>query len=69
MGKVVLEEFQNKTKKRNLIFSRGIDLIFELFNLETKKEGNYLNKILQYFGTNKNFMNSVIKFADKGLNI
>ena len=65
----VLEEFQSKTKKRNLIFSRGIDLIYEFFNLEKKKKGNNLNKILQYFGNNKIFMNSVIKFADKGLNI
>ena len=65
----VLEEFQNKTKKRNFIFSEGIDFIYEFFNFNKKKKRNNLNKILQYLGTNKIFMNSVIKFADKGLNI
>jgi 2-octaprenyl-6-methoxyphenol hydroxylase len=63
----VSEEFQNKTKNRNFIFSRGIDFIYEFFNSDKKKEGKNLNKILQYFGTNKNFMSSVIKIADKGI--
>tara|TARA_B110000971_G_scaffold142274_1_gene145459 strand:- start:713 stop:1678 length:966 start_codon:yes stop_codon:yes gene_type:complete len=65
----ILEEFQNKTKNRNFIFSKGIDFIYEFFNFDKKKGGKNLNKILQYFGTNKNFMSSVIKFADKGLSI
>ena len=64
----VLEEFENKTKNRNFIFSKGIDFIYEFFNVD-KKKGKNLNKILQYFGANKNFMNLIIKFADKGLNI
>ena len=65
----ILEEFQNKTKNRNFIFSSGIDFIYEFFNFDKKKGGKKLNKILQYFGTNKTFMSSVIKFADKGLSI
>tara|TARA_B110000971_G_scaffold209725_1_gene236170 strand:- start:625 stop:1719 length:1095 start_codon:yes stop_codon:yes gene_type:complete len=65
---LTLEEFQNKTKNKNFIFSMGIDFIYEFFNID-KKKGKNLNKILQYFGTNKNFMNSIIKFADKGLSI
>tara|TARA_B100000780_G_scaffold88196_1_gene60732 strand:+ start:193 stop:1290 length:1098 start_codon:yes stop_codon:yes gene_type:complete len=65
----ILEEFQNKTKNRNLIFSSGIDFIYEIFNFDKKKNGKKLNKILQHFGTNKTFMSSVIKFADKGLSI
>ena len=69
LDSLVLEEFQNKTKKRNLIFSGGIDLIYEFFNFNKKKDRNNLDKILKYLGTNKIFMNSVIKFADKGLNI
>jgi len=63
----ILEEFQNKTRNRNFIFSKGIDFIYEFFNFDKKKEGKNVNKILQYFGTNKNFMSSIIKFADKGL--
>ena len=56
-----LEEFQNKTRNRNFIF--------EFFNFDKKINGNRLNKILQYFGTNKSFMRLAIKFADKGINI
>ena len=64
-----LEEFQNKTRNRNFIFSNGIDFIYEFFNFDKKINGNSLNKILQYFGTNKSFMRLAIKFADKGINI
>ena len=66
---LILEEFQNKTKKNNFFFSSGIDLIYEFFNFDKKKSGKNLNKILQYFGTNKNFMSLVMKLADKGINI
>ena len=65
----ILDEFQNKTKNRNFIFLSGIDFIYEFFNFNKKGRGNNLNKILQYFGTNKSFVNSVIKLADKGLRI
>ena len=65
----ILKEFQIKTKNKNFIFSNGIDFIYELFNFDKKNNGNNINKILQYFGANKNFMSSIIKFADKGLNI
>ena len=64
-----LEEFQNKTRNRNFIFSNGIDFIYEFFNFDKKINGNSLSKILQHFGTNKSFMSLVIKFADKGINI
>ena len=67
LDSLILEEFQNKTKNRNFIFSRGIDFIYEFFNFDKKKESKTLNKILQYLGTNKSFMSSVIKIADKGL--
>ena len=65
----ILEEFQNKTKNRNFIFSSGIDFIYEFFNFDKKIEGKIINKFLQYFGTNKSFISSIIKFADKGLGI
>ena len=32
----ILEEFQNKTKNKNFIFSTGIDLIYEIFNFDKK---------------------------------
>ena len=65
----ILEEFERKTKKKNLIFCSGIDFIYEFFNFDKQNDGKSLNKILKFIGTNKNFMNSLIKFADKGINI
>ena len=65
----VLKEFQNKTQNRNFIFSSGVDFIYELFNFNKKGGGKNLNKILQYLGGNKNFISSIIKFADKGIGI
>ena len=63
----ILEEFQKKTKDRNFNFSSGIDYNYEFFYFDKKSSGKNLNKILQYFGSNKVFMSSIIKFADKGL--
>ena len=63
----VLEEFQKKTKSKNFIFSNGIDFIYEYFNFDRKIKKKSLNKILKLFGTNKKFMNSIVKLADKGL--
>ena len=69
LDSLVLEEFQNKTKNKNFIFSSGIDFIYEIFNFNKKTKKENLNKIFKFFGTNKNFMNSIIKIADKGIGI
>ena len=69
LDSLILEEFQNKTKNKNFIFSSGIDFIYELFNFDKKKKGKSMNKLLHYFGSRKSFISSVIKFADKGLSI
>ena len=69
LDSLILEEFQKKTKNKNFIFSSGVDFIYEFFNFDKKIKGKNLSKILKYFGSNKNFINSIIKFADKGLNI
>ena len=64
-----LGEFQKKTKSKNFIFSNGVDFIYNFFNFDKKIKGKSLNRFLKYLGTNKSFMNSIMKFADKGLNI
>jgi 2-octaprenyl-6-methoxyphenol hydroxylase len=64
-----LEEFQNKTRNRNFIFSNGIDFIYEFFNFDKKIKDKNLIKILKYFGSNQKFSNTFIKYADNGLNI
>tara|TARA_B110000037_G_C17061226_1_gene481951 strand:- start:690 stop:1505 length:816 start_codon:yes stop_codon:yes gene_type:complete len=65
----ILDEFQKKTQSKNFIFSQGIDFIYEFFNFEKQTKRKSLTRILKLLGTNKIFMNSIIKFADKGLNI
>ena len=65
----ILIEFQKKIKNKNFIFSTGINLIYEFFNIEKNFKEKRLIQILKFIGTNKNFKNLFIKFADKGLNI
>ena len=64
-----LEEFQKRTKNKNFIFSNGVDFIYNFFNFDKQIKGKHLNNFLKYLGTKKIFINSVIKLADKGLNI
>ena len=64
----IFEEFEKKTKHINLIFSNGIDFIYEFFNFDRKIKNKNLVKILKFFGRNKYLKKSIIKFADKGLN-
>jgi len=65
----VLEKFQKETKNKNFIFSSGIDFVHEFFNFDKKIMRKDANIIMKFFGTNKSFMKSIIKLADKGLNI
>jgi len=69
LDSTILEEFEKKTKHINLIFSSGIDSIFEFFNFDKKVKTKNLNKILKLFGKNKILNSILIKYADRGLNI
>ena len=64
----ILHDFEKETKNKNFIFSKSIDFIYEVFNLDKKMSNKSFNKILQAIGKNKNLTNHIIKFADKGLN-
>ena len=44
----VNDEFENKSKHKNFIFSNGIDLIHEFFNFERKIKNNILSKSVQF---------------------
>tara|TARA_Y100000768_G_scaffold10533_1_gene7461 strand:- start:5631 stop:6707 length:1077 start_codon:yes stop_codon:yes gene_type:complete len=64
----VNQEFQKNTKHRNLIFSNGIDFIYEFFNFEGKIKNNFFTNSIKYVG-NKNLINKMLKnIADNGLN-
>ena len=60
-------EFENNQKHKNYIFSTGIDLIHEFFNLERKTNNDFLSKSIQYLDKNSSINKIFIKIADKGL--
>ena len=62
----VNREFEKETKTKNYLFSNGIDLIYELFNLESKLDNNILSKSIKYFGQNSSLNKIFTKIADKG---
>ena len=61
-------EFENKLKHKNFIFSSGIDLIYELFNLERKINNSIISKSVQMLGRNYSINKIFTKIADRGIN-
>jgi 2-octaprenyl-6-methoxyphenol hydroxylase len=64
----IFDEFEKKTKDKNFVFSKAIDLIHESFNLDKEIQNKSFNKILKSIGKNKNLNNYFIKLADAGIN-
>jgi len=59
-------EFEKKLRHKNLIFSDGIDLIHEFFNLERKINSSIISKSVQLLGKNTNINKLFTKIADRG---
>ena len=59
-------EFEKIIKHKNFIFSNGIDLIYEFFNLESRLKSNSLSKSIQLVGKNKVFNKFLTNIADQG---
>jgi 2-octaprenyl-6-methoxyphenol hydroxylase len=59
-------EFQKRTKHKNFIFSNGIDLIHEFFNIERKTRSNLLSKSIKLVGNQPSINRMFTKIADKG---
>ena len=65
----VNKDFENQLRHKNYLFSNGIDLIHEIFNLERKFNNSILSKSIKLLGKNP-YLNKVFtKIADKGLNL
>jgi 2-octaprenyl-6-methoxyphenol hydroxylase len=60
-------EFQKEIKHKNLIFSNGIDLIHEFFNIERKTKTNFLSKSVKFVGDQPSINRMFAKIADKGI--
>ena len=63
----VNSEFQKKSKHKNLIFSNGIDLIYQFFNIERKFKNKFISKSVKFLGNNSSVNKIFTKIADKGL--
>ena len=63
----VNEEFEKTLKHKNFIFSNGIDLIHEFFNIERKTKSNILSKSVQIIGKNQSVNKVFTKIADTGI--
>jgi 2-octaprenyl-6-methoxyphenol hydroxylase len=63
----VNSEFQKKIKHKNFIFSNGIDLIHEFFNIERKTRTNFLSKSVKFISSYQSINRIFTKIADKGV--
>ena len=63
----VIFEFQKKVKHKNFIFSNGIDLIHEFFNIERKTRTDFLSKSVKFIGNQSSINRMLTKIADKGV--
>jgi len=63
----VNHEFESNLKHKNLIFSNGIDLIHEFFNLERKTKTDILSKSIKFLGRSPSVNKILTKIADAGI--
>ena len=66
---LVNKEFEDTIKHKNYIFSNGVDLVYEFFNLERKINNNTLSKSVKIIAKNPFINRLLINFADKGIAI
>ena len=59
-------EFQKNIRHKNLIFSHGIDLIHEFFNIDRKLKSNFLSKSVKLINKYPVINKIFTKIADKG---
>ena len=60
-------DFEKNTKNRNYLFSNGIDLIYEFFNVERKIKNNFLSKTVQKISNYPSINKIFTKIADRGI--
>jgi 2-octaprenyl-6-methoxyphenol hydroxylase len=60
-------EFQNTIKHKNFIFSNGIDVIHEFFNIERKIKSNLLSKSVKLISNHPRINKMFTDIADRGV--
>ena len=63
----VNSEFQKKIRHKNFIFSNGIDLVHEFFNIERKMKSSILSKTVKLVASYPSINRMFTKIADKGV--
>ena len=59
-------EFEKILKHKNVIFSNGVDFVYEFFNFERKINSNLISRSVQFLVKNPNLNKLFTKIADKG---
>ena len=60
-------KFEDSLKHKNFLFSNGVDLIYEFFNIERRIKSTIPGKSVQFIGKNP-FINKLFtKIADEGI--
>jgi 2-octaprenyl-6-methoxyphenol hydroxylase len=67
LDQTINEDFENKSKHLNFIFSSGIDFILEFFNFDNYYLKYYSNIILKKLNKNKLLNKIFINFANRGI--
>jgi len=63
----IFQEFENRTKHLNYIFTSAVDLVYEFFKFDNKINNNISKEIFKLMDRNKNFNKFFYKYANKGL--
>jgi 2-octaprenyl-6-methoxyphenol hydroxylase len=67
LDNTINSEFQNVSKHKNFIFSNGVDLIHDFFNVERVIRSKVLSKSVQFIGKNSSVKKILSKIADEGI--
>ncbi len=65
----ICNNFEKKMKHKNFLFSNSIDLIYEIFKLESKIDNPILSKSIQFFGKKEYANKFFTKYADRGIDL
>ena len=63
----ICEEFENKSKHTNYIFSNGVDFVYEFFNTENEINNNISSRFIKLFANNRISNKFFTKLADEGI--
>jgi len=67
VGESTCLDFEKKARHKNFLFSNGIDLIYEFFNLESKIDNSILSSSIKFLNKNRMAKKIFRQVADKGI--